>query len=58
MLGLQFQNPVMQFFISYEEKQCHLCTKRTNSFFLVSIHFPICSDCFDMFFVKYDTKFI
>lgn len=52
MLGLAFQNPDMTFFTSYEDGECHLCSKRTRSFFLVSFNVPLCLDCFDVFFKK------
>lgn len=52
MLGLAFQNPDMTFFTSYEDGECHLCSKRTRSFFLVSFNVPLCLDCFDVFFAK------
>lgn len=50
MLGLAFQNPDMTFFMSYEDGECHLCSKRTRSFFLVSFNVPLCLDCFNVFF--------
>jgi len=55
MLELAFQNPDMMFFTSFEETQCHLCLKRTKSFFLMSLNFPLCMDCFYVFFVKGNT---
>ena len=58
MSELAFQNPDMMFFTSFEETQCHLCLKRTKSFFLMSLNFPLCMDCFYVFFVKGNTDIV
>lgn len=55
MLGLAFQNPDMTFLTSYEDGECHLCSKRTRSFFLVSFNVSLCLDCFNVFFKKNDS---
>ena len=52
MLGLAFQNPDIMFFTAFNEGECCLCSKRTRSFFLVSLNTPLCLDCFDIFFTK------
>ena len=56
MLGLHFQNPEMMFFTSFEEKQCPVCLTMTTAFFMLSASSPLCLDCFDTFFIKFNTK--
>jgi hypothetical protein len=52
MIGLAFQNPDIMFFTAFQEGECCLCSKRTKSFFLVSLNSALCLDCFDIFFVR------
>jgi hypothetical protein len=58
MLGLAFQNPEMMFFTSFEENQCSVCLKKTKSFFLMSVNYSLCLDCFSTFFMNRNTNFV
>ena len=52
MLELAFENPEMMFFTSFEDAKCPACSKMTKSFFLLSLNFAPCLDCFYAFFTK------
>ncbi len=52
MLRLAFQSPKMMFLRSFEEAQCPMCLKRTNSFVLMGLDFAPCLDCFYVFYIQ------